>query len=108
MGNFYLAITDLNCDFESHDICNWANDNNNWLTNWKVHKVIGDVGRVNRAVCVASPKMSEAARLKNEILTIRLWSPSMTADQKLRCFSFKYNFFNGLENKLTIMRREMG
>lgn len=62
----------------------------------------------NRATCMSSPKMNKAARLKNEILTIRLWSPSMTADQQLRCFTFQYKVFDAEASKLTVMRREMG
>uniref|UniRef100_A0A5K4FAI9 MAM domain-containing protein n=1 Tax=Schistosoma mansoni TaxID=6183 RepID=A0A5K4FAI9_SCHMA len=98
----------LSCNFESSHSCEWIDDANNWLANWRPTSLAskGDysVKEKHQIVLCTQFNPRTKSRLRNhhgqfpgsqEINSVvRIISPPITALDSIKCLSFMYRFEN--------------
>ncbi|KAH8850662.1 hypothetical protein KSF78_0000598 [Schistosoma japonicum] len=96
----------LSCDFESNHSCEWIDDANNWLANWRPtpYVIKGDdsVKEKHQLVLCTQLNPRTKSRLRyrpdqsSSLLqmnsTVRIISPPVTSLDSVKCFSFLYRF----------------
>lgn len=108
----------LDCNFTMFtSTCKWANDHNNWPTNWQV---VADVAEPSDAACL-DVRSNPEAFLQSRELTARMFGPLIKSENEPRCLRFYYavhvptSLIDGKRARptepmprLALLRRQMG
>lgn len=118
----------LSCNFESNHSCEWIDDANNWLANWRPTSYAskGDysVKEKHQLVLCTQFNSRTKSRLRNHHgqfpgsqkinSVVRIISPPITSLDSVKCLSFMYRFENSphfsssSSSALNLLRRSEG
>ncbi|VDQ17409.1 unnamed protein product, partial [Trichobilharzia regenti] len=116
----------LSCDFEANNSCEWIDDANNWLVNWRPTSRVIKEGRMkgkHQSVLCTQINSRTRSRLRNRLghssvalknnLVVRIISPPVTTLDNYKCLKLNYLFENMPQSSsngfsLNLLRRSEG